>query len=566
MPYPPAVHRRKVCARVLNLFRKPLMQRAALGAIVALALALRLFHIGFGLPAINDPDELMFELGAVHMLRTGTLNPGWFGHPATTTMYLLALCNIAVYGTGRALGWFHSQREFVDAVFVSPSLLILPGRIAMAAFGAASVWLTGRLATALFDRRAGLVAALILAVSPVAVHWSQIIRSDVMATTFMLACLLATLRHARGGGWRDLIVAAVWLGTAIATKWPFAVGGVAMIAVIGWQLADGSSRVRDAAVRLAAFIATMLCALLVISPYLVIARDTVARNLQGEAQTRHLGATGGTLAENLAWYLQGPMVDALGVAGIALAAAGVVFAARRPQAAAMIVPVTITFALLIGSQHIVWERWIIPLLPLVAMLAGAALAEASRKLERGTAWRGALACTIAAGLIALPLGVTAFREAQARANDTRQIASAWAAVNIPAGSTVFIEHFGFDLYSQPWRVLFPMGEAGCVDARALLAGKFDNAVIERARAGRSNIDYGTVATARLESCRADYAILSQADRYAAEAADFPVQAKAYRELIQAGRTVAVIRPAQYLQNGPVVRIVRFGGVNKMSQY
>ncbi len=532
------------------------MQRLGLAAIVGLALGLRLYHIGFGLPAINDPDELMFELGAVRMLRTGTLNPGWFGHPATTTMYLLALSNIAVYGAGRALGWFHSQREFVDAVFTSPSLLILPGRIAMAAFGAACVWLTARLAAALFDARVAWVAALILAVSPVAVHWSQIIRSDIMATAFLLACLLATLRHARSGAWRDLLVAAMWLGAAIATKWPFAVGGMAMIAVIGSQLASRSLRIGGAAGRIAAFLGTALATLAAISPYLLIAHETVTRNLQGEAQARHLGATGGTLAENIAWYVQGPMTDAVGIAGLLLAIAGLVLAARRPQALAIIVPVYAAFTLLLAAQHIVWERWIIPLLPLTAVLAGAGIAALAQLVARGRPQHARTACAIIAATLVLPLGVTAIREAQARANDTRQIASAWAAQHIPPGSTVFIEHFGFDLYSQPWRVLFPMGEAGCVDARELLAGKVDNAAIERARAGRSNIDYGTVAKARIDTCRADYAILSQADRYAAEARDFPAEDKAYRDLEGSGITVMVIRPIKYLQNGPIIRVIR----------
>jgi len=186
------------------------------------------------------------------------------------------------------------------------------------------------------------------------VHWSQVIRSDVMATAFMLLCLLATLRYARGGGWRDLVIAAIWLGVAIATKWPFAAAGTAMVAVIAGQLADRSIGIRGAVIRLLAFLGTAAASLIGISPYLLIAHETVARNLQGEAQIRHLGATGGTLAENAAWYLQGPMTDAMGLAGLVLAAVGLVVAARRPQALAIIVPVYATFALVIAGQHIVW--------------------------------------------------------------------------------------------------------------------------------------------------------------------------------------------------------------------
>ena len=59
--------------------------RWLLAGLLLAALLMRLHGIGFGLPALNDPDELMFELGAIRMMRTLSLDPGWFGHPATTT-------------------------------------------------------------------------------------------------------------------------------------------------------------------------------------------------------------------------------------------------------------------------------------------------------------------------------------------------------------------------------------------------------------------------------------------------------------------------------------------------
>ncbi|RYE51272.1 MAG: hypothetical protein EOP18_12365, partial [Rhizobiaceae bacterium] len=75
-----------------------LSKAAAIGTILAIALAFRLYSVAFGLPALNDPDELTFELGAIKMLSGPTLNPGWFGHPATTTMYVLAVLTIAIFG------------------------------------------------------------------------------------------------------------------------------------------------------------------------------------------------------------------------------------------------------------------------------------------------------------------------------------------------------------------------------------------------------------------------------------------------------------------------------------
>ena len=99
------------------------------------------------------------------MLRGLTLDPGWFGHPATTTMYVLAVINAGVFGLTLLSGRVASGRDFGELVYNNPSWMILPGRIAMILFALGTIWLTCRLATRFFGPRAGLVAAVLLAVT-----------------------------------------------------------------------------------------------------------------------------------------------------------------------------------------------------------------------------------------------------------------------------------------------------------------------------------------------------------------------------------------------------------------
>ena len=120
-----------------------------------------------------------------------------------------------------------------------------------------------------------------------------------------------------------------------------------------------------------------------------------------------------------------------------------------------------------------------------------------------------------------------------------------------------VEHFAFDLLPNPWTFYFPLGDLGCVDANAWLRGKVSYAPIEKGRAGRSNVDYGTIAPAAAMTCRTDYAILTQYDRYAAERDHFPAEFDAYRRLLARGRIVATISPIAGVSSGPVVRIVAF---------
>jgi 4-amino-4-deoxy-L-arabinose transferase-like glycosyltransferase len=529
-----------------------------LGLLLAASLFLRLYGIRFGLPALNDPDELTFELGALKMLRGPTLDPGWFGHPATTTMYVLALTTVAVLGAGLASDRFASVQEFGDAIYHDPTWVMLPGRVAMAVFAVATVYLTWRLARELFDRRTAFAAAALLAVNPVHVTWSQIIRSDMMACFFMLLCLLAALRVAREDRWRDHVLAALWLGAAMATKWPYALSALAMFGGVALRMADHSEDRRRSSLRLALYGAMALGFLFAISPYLLLDHATVLRNLRGEAQVRHLGATGGAPWENAWWYLKGPILTGLGPVGLALAACGLVVVARRREALAVIVPPLLGFFLIICVQRLVWERWALALMPLLAIAGGAGLTGLTGALSRrlpGPLAGGAVALVLALTLV--PPMLRTASDTRARLNDTRQLASRWLKAHVPAGRSILVEHFAFDLVPHSWPLLFPIGDIGCVDGRALLQGKVQLGDIEAARGNRSNVDYGTLAPNMRDRCRPDYAVLSQYDRYHAERAAFPEEDAAYEALLARGTVVATFAPKDGLVGGPMIRIVRF---------
>lgn len=534
---------------------------ATLVGILLASLVVRLNSVAFGLPALTDQDELMFELGAYRMIDGGQLNPQWFGHPATTTMYLLALIDVGVLGLGLASGRFASVEGFAAAIYADPGILVLPHRIAIVLVAVAGIALTYRLASSLFDRPTGLATAAILAASPLHIAYSQVVRSDMMATVFMLAGMLCALVYGRGGTLRSLAAGVLCVALAITTKWPFALAFLSLAGalVLRWQCGLESGRRTGVLLGLATL--GTLAAMVAISPFLIIEWNTVVANLHGEVQPYHLGATGGGLVENALWYASGPFVRALGVAGLALAAFGAVTAARSREFVAVTLVPGIAIFVLASSQNIVWERWILALVPLLAMLAGLALVRIAAWL--GAALRPAATPLVAGMLLAVtlaPLLLGALADGRERMNDTRVMASAWLRANAAPGSSIFVEHFAFDLLDSEFDLVFPLGTLGCKDARGLLAGRVDNSLVESARGGRTNIDYGTVAHGRIDTCRADYAVLSQHARYAAEQEQFPREWAQYRELIARGQTVAEFLPERGVTGGWPVVILRFPSI------
>jgi len=530
----------------------------ALALILIAGLLLRLNGIRYGLPALNDPDELMFEMGSVRMLSGPTLNPGWFGHPATTTIYLLAVLNASVFAGGWLLGYWPSPKAFADMIYFDPGIAILPGRLAMVAFGLWSIWLTWRLARALAGERVGLAAAAVMAVNPLHIAYSQIIRSDLMAVCFMLLLSLAALRIARGGTRRDVWLASVWLGLAIVTKWPFALSGLAMVGAYALLVRRGELGTGQAVRALTMFGALGLVFGLLASPFILLDYPMLLRNLAGEAQEHHLGASGGPPLSNAWWYLSGPMLHSLGLTGALAALWGAVLMARSREALAIVALLAVTFFVLFCSQRLIWERWALPLTPALSLAAGMGLVWLHDFLARRLKPRLAVLATgVALLAVLVPQTVQAFVEAGERSHDTRQAAAAWVFAHVPRGQTILVEHYGFDLLQGPWDFVFPIGDAGCVDVRATLGGKVQYSQIENARNQRSNVDYGTMNPAKRGTCTMQWAVLTQYDRYRAERTTFPRQYAAYVDLLRRGTVVATFRPTPGISAGPIVRVVRF---------
>ena len=529
----------------------------ALAIILLVALAWRLNNIGFGLPSLYDPDEPIFMIKALELLTNQTLNPKWFGHPGTTTIYLLALIDAAVVGSGLASGAYASVDAFAQAAFADPGLLFVPARTAMALLGVLAVWMTYLVGRRTHGTTVALIAAALLAFNSVHIAWSQVVRTDIHASVFMLASLLFAIRVGQHGRIGDYILAGLFTGFAVATKWPAVTIFIAVLGATAHRVIESRSELkRDALGVIVAGIA-VLVGLFVASPFVFLDWQTVLANLSNEARPRHLGHTGAGLLHNGWWYLWHPVRESVGLLGLLLIVAGLVISAVRSRVSRWtLVPAALAFFALIASQHLIWSRWVLPLLPMFLVFAAVAIVALGEAIASSlnSKRRLTIVATVAA-LAAIPSIAGAFAQSAERRNDTRSQAARWAVANIPSGSTVAIEHLELSLREQPWTFLFPIGGAGCVDGVRVLTKGVDYEQVEHLRQGSPIVDFGNVSPDRLESCRADYAILTYYDLYRAEAAAFPREIQNYDKLLAGGRTVALFEPRLGQAGGPVVRVV-----------
>src|SRR5690606_26018069 len=94
----------------------------------------------------------------------------------------------------------------------------------------------------------------------------------------------------------------------------------------------------------------------------------------------------------------------------------------------------------------------------------------------------------------------------------------------------------------PWTLRFPLGSAGCIDPREALSSKISARQVEHRRSGRAVVDLGHIDPEQVETCRADFIVLSHLGRYRADPANYRAPLQRYRQLVSGGTLVARIEP------------------------
>jgi 4-amino-4-deoxy-L-arabinose transferase-like glycosyltransferase len=301
----------------------------ALGALLALAAALRLVGIEYGLPfALLNPDEQSIVPRAWRMVHGGGLDPHWFDYPALV-MYLLAP---------------------FQAWQAAPSYLAARVVIVVLALGAvAAAWWLGERA---YGRSAAVVAAAFTAVEATYVAYSHMAVTDVPLTLGVAACLAFCVTG-------RLEWAGIAAGLATSAKYPGVFLAVPIVAA-GWRQWW----------RVAGALLLAVVAFLATSPFVVVhplqAWDDASR-VQRLARDGWLGFEhdhwAGIAFSSRLWHGAGPAV-LVAVLGLALALW------RRSRADLVLASFVLVYFLDLLTLRAHFDRYVLPLVPPLGALAG----------------------------------------------------------------------------------------------------------------------------------------------------------------------------------------------------
>ena len=359
--------------------------------VIVFALLLRLWGIGWALPNAArlfsyHPDESVV-VGVSERLNPFLLliEPGFYNYGS-----LSLLLNAAVIHLGQAVGLIAPGL----APGIPSASELLAVRLLSAGMGAGTcgfLWGIGRL---LYNRTAGLAAALLYAAAPLAVQHAHFATVDVPAVFWISGSLFFAARYLKGENAkncaRDLLWAGLWAGFAAATK--YNAGLVVLAGGAAWLLglprekarneADAGNPKKRATQTLFLLAGGALFGFLVGCPGVLLNFAAFKHDFAAEAFHVRQGH-GDVFAQtppgfvyhvtfNLFWGMGWPLTVAC-LAGVAYALY------RRRPGDLILLAFAVPYYFLIGLAVVKFARYTLPLFPPLLLFVGALIPPKTHK-------------------------------------------------------------------------------------------------------------------------------------------------------------------------------------------
>lgn len=189
-----------------------------LGLILLAALLVRVIGLDWYLPHTYELDEYWTIKKAFEILKHGSLDTGSFMWPS-----------LYIYIQAVGYRFYHLWRILTESIQSLPlqalssnlnqTEILLVGRFTTVLYGVGTVFLVYFIAARMYSKKVGLLSSLFLAFTLLHVRYSRLIRPDVPMTFFITLSFLCTYLIYERGKMRDYLLATIFAGFSIATKY-----------------------------------------------------------------------------------------------------------------------------------------------------------------------------------------------------------------------------------------------------------------------------------------------------------------------------------------------------------
>jgi len=328
-----------------------------------------------------------------------SFDPGWYGLPGTTFMYLLYPFYLVIFlvnapvKTLVGLVDFNVYRDFLNntwSVYVPNRYdTYLIARLVNSVVSVGVIFLTFVIAKKLFkNSNVALLSGIFLSLSPLFLGFGTYARTDILTMFFILLSGIVLYDAVETKSKRKLILTSILAGIAVATRFHGAMATlpIGIFAIItdylGYKKRTLWEYIRDS-IYIRTYVATSIVfgflGFFLANPFTLLNWKIAIWHIKFEARGTHAGHERLPGLQNYLWYVSNVLIKGVGSISIFLTFLVGVFAIVKANInnrkfnpeSKFVIPLLfpIIFYVFISESRLRWSRWMLPVLPYEVMLS-----------------------------------------------------------------------------------------------------------------------------------------------------------------------------------------------------
>jgi len=406
--------------------------------ILISALLVRIIGIGWYLPSTYELDEYYTIRKSLGILKYGTLNTQSFMWPSLY-MYIQA-AGYKLYYLWRLLTVsIHSLDNLTQTE------IFLVGRFTTVLYGVGTVLLVYFITERMYSKKAGLLSSLFLTFTLLHVRYSRLIRPDVPMTFFITLSFLCIYLIYEGGKIKDYILATIFAGFSIATKYT---GAVLIVPIFLAHLFRGLKEKKtllriffNKKVLLVLFL--IVGGFVVASPYVLWRLPYLFVTITGWFEGLNK-ITANQQGEVNSWlyYIIDALHQGMGQPLEIFSLAGLIYLIyRHRKKDILLISFPLVYYLIMGSFLRHFDRYILPVVPFLVIAGAVFLVEIASRISFFRSKQNFIIICLTLAIILFP-GIRVIRYVHLMTQKgTGLEAKEWIEKNIPRGKRIVCETY-----------------------------------------------------------------------------------------------------------------------------